>query len=336
MPTRPQPPMRHDSSYRRIFGDTFMMAEFIRGFVPTEIREGWDLNTLEPMDTQWSARGREQRRADLLWRLRRDGEWVYVYVLLELQSKPDVNMALRMNTYVSLALESILNSPQSKASDPLPFILPIVLYNGPKRWRAATSLAERQSGFSAGMRAYSPSLQFLLVDENLLDPDVLAPLVNVCAVFFRLKRLEDYQALDALIGELDRLLPPERHGPLRRALLDWLYDDYFPAKPGPIPAARKRAESLSEVQAMLTEGPPDWIAFAEKKGRMQGQLEGEIKGRLEGEIKVLKRQLVRRFGPSLPGWVDERLRDASEEDLEQWADAVLAADSIHAVFDATR
>ncbi len=68
---------------------------------------------------------------------------------------------------------------------------------------------------------------------------------------WRLERRKDYQALEALIGELDRVLPPERHGPPRRALLDWLYDDYSPAKPVPLPAARKRAESLAEVQAKL-------------------------------------------------------------------------------------
>ncbi len=65
------PPLRHDNAYRRIFGDPHMMAELLRGFVSAEIAEGWDLTTLEKVDTQWTTRGRAQRRSDLLWRIRR-------------------------------------------------------------------------------------------------------------------------------------------------------------------------------------------------------------------------------------------------------------------------
>ncbi len=327
------PPLRHDNAYRRIFGDPHMMAELIRGFASPEITEGWDLTTLEKVDTQWTTLGRAQRRSDLLWRIRRgSGGWVFVYVLLELQSTQDANMVVRVNSYVALCLQSLLNAPEASPTDPLPFILPIVLYSGTRRWRAGTSLRARQREFSKTMRRYSPSLEFLLIDENVLEPERLSGLANACAVFFRMKRLEDPLALVTLVDELDRLLPEERHTGLRLALVDWLYDDYLPSHRLNIGDESKRTASLSEVKIMLAEGTPDWFAHERNKGRLEGRDEGRIEGRLEGEARVLKRQLARRFGPSLPAWVDQRLQGADEVELERLADAVLNAGSLEAVF----
>jgi hypothetical protein len=51
----------------------------------------------------------------------------------------------------------------------------------------------------------------------------------------------------------------------------------------------------------------------------------------QGEIKLLRRQLARRFGP-LPSWADERLEQASEAELEGWADRVLECRSLEDVF----
>jgi len=59
--------------------------------------------------------------------------------------------------------------------------------------------------------------------------------------------------------------------------------------------------------------------------------EGRVEGRVEGGAAVLLRQLKRRFGP-LPDWVAPRLAAASPAQLEQWADRLLEAESLAAVF----
>jgi len=37
-----------------------------------------------------------QRADDVVWRVRGDGEWIYLYLLIEFQSKIDAYMALRI------------------------------------------------------------------------------------------------------------------------------------------------------------------------------------------------------------------------------------------------
>jgi hypothetical protein len=46
---------------------------------------------------------------------------------------------------------------------------------------------------------------------------------------------------------------------------------------------------------------------------------------------VLRRQLTLRFGP-LPSWVEQRLSQATEAELECWTDRVLDAQALGDIF----
>ena len=60
--------------------------------------------------------------------------------------------------------------------------------------------------------------------------------------------------------------------------------------------------------------------------------EGMQQGRVEGERAVLEKQLRRRFG-LVPSGVTDRLRRASANDIETWAENVLDAETLDDVFD---
>jgi len=80
------------------------------------------------------------------------------------------------------------------------------------------------------------------------------------------------------------------------------------------------ATELEEVRTMLTERVVDWT----RQWKQAGRLEGRLEGRQEGEVLLLRRLLIRRFGP-LPPWAEERLAQASAEQVETWGDRVLEA-----------
>jgi hypothetical protein len=72
-----------------------------------------------------------------------------------------------------------------------------------------------------------------------------------------------------------------------------------------------------------------------QEGRLEGKLEGKQEGKQEGRIeeasRIVRRLLMLRFG-ALPDWADDRLRQAHTADLERWADRILEAPSLEAVF----
>ena len=73
------------------------------------------------------------------------------------------------------------------------------------------------------------------------------------------------------------------------------------------------------------------IAKGLAQGLAQGREEGRVEGRVEGRASILNRQLEGRFG-RLPSTVRERVRSATVQELDSWADSVLDAPTLEAVF----
>ena len=74
-----------------------------------------------------------------------------------------------------------------------------------------------------------------------------------------------------------------------------------------------------------------YITSVERIGMQRGWIEGEIKGEIKGETKLLVRQLTKRFGP-LSAATQAQLDNATTDQLEHWADAILDAPTLEAVF----
>lgn len=66
-------------------------------------------------------------------------------------------------------------------------------------------------------------------------------------------------------------------------------------------------------------------------GREEGIQIGEERGLLSGQRQTVARLLTRRFGP-LGTDVEARLSQASRDELDHWADALLTAGSLEEVF----
>ena len=82
---------------------------------------------------------------------------------------------------------------------------------------------------------------------------------------------------------------------------------------------------------MLAERVKNWTEEWKQQGLEQGIEQGIEQGVPLGEAKLLRRQLTRRFG-SLPLWVEERLGNATEAELESWADRILESRNLNDVF----
>jgi hypothetical protein len=61
---------------------------------------------------------------------------------------------------------------------------------------------------------------------------------------------------------------------------------------------------------------------------------GEQRGEQRGAASVVKRLLTRRF-EQLPSWAEERLEKATRDELENWADRVIDAETLEQVFAAS-
>ena len=91
------------------------------------------------------------------------------------------------------------------------------------------------------------------------------------------------------------------------------------------------ARFRTELARVEEETRMPYITSIERMGLERGRQEGLQQGLQQGEATVLRRLLTRRFGP-LPLWAEERLAQASLQELERWADRVLEAQQLDEIF----
>ncbi len=205
----------------------------------------------------------------------------------------------------------------------LPPILPIVLYNGIPRWRAAVDLAELIGlPEAAAMWRCQPVLRYHVIDEGAFDASDLAGRDSLPALLFQ---LENASGPDQLLGVAEAALAWfGRHSGFQAArtvLVEWLSAAVAPLGPGALVP-----EALLEVRNMLQTRVEQWIEQWKQEGRLEGRLEGEQ----QGAAAFLLRLLERRFG-KLPGWATDRVRAADTVMLEEWSFRVLDAASLEEV-----
>lgn len=68
-----------------------------------------------------------------------------------------------------------------------------------------------------------------------------------------------------------------------------------------------------------------------EKGRLEGRMEGRMEGHLEGRADTLEKLLRLKFG-DLPDAIAQRLRQASDAELDLWSERILFVNSIEEVF----
>lgn len=333
----------HDGGYKLLFSHPRMVADLLRGFVHQPWVAGLDFSTLERVNPSYIGDDLKHREEDVVWRLRpRGGGWLYVYLLFEFQSTVDRFMAVRALAYVALLYQDLIRRGELTPDGKLPPVVPLVLYNGRRRWWAAREVSRLIARLPGGLDVFRPRLRYLVLDENALS---LAPLSgalnsgapNVAASLVRLERSRGPEEVRAEVASLTASLAAPDGRELRRAFATWLARVLLP---GRLPGIRVPAlAELREIKTMLAERVIEWteqwkqdgLREGRSEGRKQGREEGRKQGLREGEARLLARLLEKRFG-SLDAETHGLVEAADAATLLAWAERVLTARSLAEVF----
>ena len=130
--------INHDSAQKDFFSHKQVVADFLRDYVQQPWVDSVDFDSLERVNSSYVHESDQQRIGDVVWRLKLQGsdDWVYMYLLLELQSTVDRHMALRMMVYVGLLYQDLIKQKRFNPDGLLPAIFPAVIYNGKRPWGA--------------------------------------------------------------------------------------------------------------------------------------------------------------------------------------------------------
>ncbi len=272
-----------------------------------------------------------KRLADKLVKVqRKDGAEIWVLIHIEIQAQTDADFAERMFVYHYRLFDRYQ----------LPIVSLAVLGDNHPNWRPC---AYDHALWGCHLRLDFPTVKLL---DYRAQWDDLQPSTNPFAILLMAHlKTQDTQGKPAerLQWKLCLVKTLYQKGFGKQDILeiyrfiDWLmvlpdelnqqFDDdmmtYEQEIKMPYITTTERAGIKKGMQLGFIEG--------EQRGIQKGMQKGMQKGEQLGEIKLLKRQLTRRFG-SLPDDIERRIDSAPSAELELWADRVLEAQSLSDIF----
>jgi predicted transposase/invertase (TIGR01784 family) len=312
----------HDNGYKLLFSNPKMIADLLVGFVHQDWVQRLDLTTLERVNSTFVSERMRERESDVIWRVRMEDGWLYVYVLLEFQSTVDPYMSLRTMTYVGMLQQYLVRERLLSPSGKLPPVVPVVLYNGIPPWDAPRDVSELVEPVGAGLEQYSPPTRYFVLDERRLAESDVEAERNVAAAVFRLERSQDLEEVDAVVSVLLTWLDDPKQAAVRRSITEWMLRVLFPAR---LPEEKlPQAQDLLEVKKMIADHGIDWSRKWKEKGLAEGRAEGQSEI-LQAVRRAVLEKLERRFGP-LPSRAQAKLAaiDSPDEIVDLASQAATA------------
>ncbi len=317
----------HDALFHYTFRHPAHAGPWLRSVLPAEVVGCIDWQTLSSAPERRHGQALRQSISDLLFTAARADQATDALLLVEHRRYLDDELPNTMLRYFVH-----LDQGRRRDESQVP-VIAIVCYHGTRPLRADADEDDP-------LAALQPRLPFFVddlgaTDEAALMARDLTPLGTLTLLALAvLPGLEPHQALAAIDrwGELLRATdrdPGPPFGPDAIDTFGWyvLHVTETPAEDLHMAMQRnlQRPEEkiVSTAQRLREEG------LAE--GRAEGQAEGLAEGLAEGRVTMLLRLLQRRFG-TMPAAVEDRLRAASIDELDHWADRILDAESLEAVF----
>ena len=331
--------MQHDATYKAAFAhprmirDQLILLEQLVGDRLPMLRR-LRLDTLERLPSEYLTDNLEQRFGDMAWRVAlqpasADGEhdephWLHILVMLEFQSRSDWMMAARVQSYATLLYLALHREKPFSASNPVPPVLPIVLYNGSSPWHAPLNLsaltrpggmeaasadvsaqAEGETGKPGALGAHVGPMGlvgdgYVLVDQQALLGEEL-PEGNAATLLAWIEGLTSPEDLKRVVERCLQWLSGVEDGSLLDVLQRWLEAWVRNADIGDEEEWLMKLVRLRESTDEVVRQPADpaervalWkrqlIEKGEARGEARGRAEGEARGKAEGEAKALARE----------------------------------------------
>ena len=283
----------HDPAYKLLFSRPRMVRDLLDGFAARGWSGALDFESLAPPPASFVGRELQQRHGDLIWRVRfRNDRWLYLVLLLEFQSTIDPAMAVRMLTYTALLYRRLVAHDVLREHGALPPVLPVVLYNGRRRWTAPVEVTNLLAAGSEALAPYQPSQRYYVLDvARVADADL--PAGNLVSALIGLEKTRDAAGLREALKVLFDLLRRQKDDALTQAFVTWLHQGLRHA--GRLPAdGEDPLAQLRETQTMLEETVREWTREWLAQGIEQGRAQGIEQGRHE-ERALLCRQAARKF-----------------------------------------
>ncbi len=327
------PAARHDALFRLLVSDPARAGQVLRDFLPPDAAGRLDPEH-PPVHVEGTAIDAEGGRtqADAIFRVRLKGkEKALVYALLEHKAQTDPRTPLQLLRYMlRLWIGEMENG--NAADGRLPLIIPVVFYHGRGRWSAPMSVQDMiraPAGLEPLARAFG---SYTVRDLGRMDPEKLSRNPEVRAAMLALGRAFREDVSDR---EADMLAAGIAETEFGSYILTYVVEQVS-LPPERIEAAlRRTGADPAKMERIMGTAAETWMEQGREKGLAEGKIAGIAEGEARGKAEAFLRLARVKFGDVPPARA-EKIRGAAAGEIDAWLEALIAAESIEAVFDARR
>ncbi len=324
---------KFDPLYKKLFNHPEFMEDLLRQVFHRHrtFLDSVDFSTARKIPSELISKSLHRRYVDYIWQCDSiDGNEIFIF-LFEFQSTVDVDMGLRILTYSSMLLESLITHQQyrSKPEQHYPAILPLVLYNGTSKWSASLNAHANFSTIADGLDACLPSQQYILVDEKQWAQS----LTGERSLFTALATIMHGETPEQTLAALDAVNEWLDDGVSGTALKRTIVEFFIQTAKQKYPELKAIAEDIimGEWRNALAETMDRWAVDLKAEGHQEGHQKGLQRGFEEGARNTLQLQLTHKFG-QLPATITERIKTADRYQLARWAERVIDAERLAHIF----
>lgn len=306
----------HDKLVKDALSEKDLAVDFLANYLPSDVLQHIDLTTLALCKDSFVDEKQSERFSDLLYQARFSGDRTgFVYFLFEHKSRPYRFTALQLLRYLLEIWELFLK--QNRKARTLPLIIPIVIYHGKPRGRAIL-LIDLIDLPSPNLAAYVPNFALAFYDfsprtDNAIKGRILLQLILSC-----LQAKNTPEAVDKLVRIFHLLAGLDED----ETSLRWMQVIF-----------RYLSQTMDIDQDVVHDLAKENVPPEKEEMIMTIAEQWKQQGRVEGRQAMLQRQFTKRFGQTiLDIQIQERLRKATPEQLDLWAEKLLDAKSIEDIF----
>ncbi len=139
----------HDKSYKDLFSNKEVFINLLKEMMKAPWAKNIKAEDLILVNKSYVTSDYEEKESDIVYKAKIGEKEVIFYILLEFQSSIDYRMPLRLFFYISEILRDDAKNEKHKSANKdlkIPAVIPIVLYNGKKKWDVAPTLRDMTVG----------------------------------------------------------------------------------------------------------------------------------------------------------------------------------------------
>ena len=294
----------HDRYFRETFARPEIARDYLRNYLPPELRARLDISTLSLTKESFVDPDLRQHFSDLLYEVETvENDHGFVYLLFEHKSYPDPLTIFQMLRYCVRIWERTLRV--DSALTRLPPIIPLLVYHGDQVWNAPRDMVELLAGDEA-FHIYGPRFSCSLLDLSPWSEMEIKGKIRLRVILEAFRSVRDpklgREQLPKLLKLLVQLTEKESTVEYIQTLLVYLGAASPHLTEEEVRAALQETVTEEGEQLMPTLASK-WFEEGLEQGRKEGIEQGIEQGEYLGALHTLTGLLEHRFGPLDPTFV---------------------------------